>query len=114
MSQYRRYSDAPKTIDELKFHGAIGNRRFCNITANEFNTALRANGWREAHNGHVYMRLIERGEQLGIFTPNDFARALRNGFTLRAKNEAFGRVCGRNSWQVIFKGNQFITIVHLS
>jgi hypothetical protein len=114
MGQYRRYSEEPKTIDALVFHGGIGNRRFGNITMNEFINALKANGWREAHNAHIYQRLVERGPEFGIYTPNEFARALRNGFTQPAERGASMRVCCGNTCWVIYQGNEIITLRHAS
>jgi len=77
-----------------------------------FRQALKENGWREAHNGHIYKRLVERGAALGIKTPNDFARALRDGTTEDAEEGASRRVCrGGNCW-VIFRGGSLITIRH--
>ncbi len=100
------------SIDKLNFKGAIGNMPWKDITMNEFINALKESGWREAHNGHIYKRLVERGAALGIKTPNDFARALRDGTTEDAEDGASRRVCrGGNCW-VIFRGGSLITIRH--
>jgi hypothetical protein len=64
------------SIQKLVFKGLIGNMPWAKMTVNEFINALEENGWREAHNGHIYQRLKERGPRLGIKTPNDLARAL--------------------------------------
>ena len=49
------------SIQKLVFKGLIGNMPWAKITVNEFINALEENGWREAHNGHIYQRLKERG-----------------------------------------------------
>ena len=103
---------AEVNIDELEFRGLIGNRPLRAITMNEFINALAQNGWREAHNAHIYQRLVERGPQWGINTANDFARALRGGVTQAADGGASRRVCRGNAFWVIFRGNEFITIRH--
>jgi hypothetical protein len=82
---------------------------------NEFIKALRANGWKEGsytREYHFYQRLVERGPKVGIFTPNDLARALRTGYTAPAKNGYSKRIC-RNAFTVIFNGNEFITLSFL-
>lgn len=110
MSPNRTLPEAPRPIDQLKFRGSIGNERFQGITMNRFINALKLNGWREAHNAHIFERLVERGQRFGIFTPNDFARALRTGFTQPAGNGASRRVCCGDSVWVIFRNHEFITI----
>lgn len=100
------------SIDKLEFKGAIGNMPWKSITMNEFINARKLNGWREAHNGHIYKRLIERGSSWGIKTPNDFARALRNGTTEEAENGAKKRVCLSGNCWVVFRDNNLITIRH--
>src|SRR5436190_17356051 len=101
-----------KPIDALEFHGAIGNMPFGAITMNQFINSLNLNGWREAHNAHIYQRLVERGAALGVHTPNDFARALRDGQTLPAGNGASMRACRGGLFWVIFRDHQLITIRH--
>jgi len=101
-----------RPIYRLEFPGPIGNKQFSGITVNEFSAALRLNGWREAHRGHVFQTLVERGRQFGILTLNHFAHALRSGFTQPAEQEACCRVCCDRSCWVIFKGNEFITLRH--
>jgi hypothetical protein len=99
------------SIDSIKFVGLIGDKAWKEITVNEFLDALAKCGWKEAHNAHIFMRLSERGPGLGIRTPNDFARALRKGTTEDADGGAKARVCAGRKFQVIFRGNAFITIV---
>lgn len=89
----------------------MGNKPWKEITMNEFIEALQATGWREAHNGHIYQRLCERGAAFGLKTPNDFARALKGGTTEDAGDGASRRVCRNDCW-VIFRGNNLITIRH--
>ena len=98
------------SIDNIKFAGLIGDKAWKEITVNEFMAALGKNGWKEAHNAHIFMRLCERGPTLGIRAPNDFARALRSGTTENAKDGAQTRVCSAGKFQVIFRDNCFITI----
>ena len=100
------------SIDQIQFTGLIGNKPWAEITVTEFLAALGKNGWREAHNGHIYMRLKERGPGLGIRTPNDFARALKSGSTEDADQGAQARVCSGGKLRVIFRDQSFITIVH--
>ncbi len=104
----------PVPIGEIEFRGLIGNRPLNEITTNEFMNALKANGWGEAHNAHILMRLRERGPLWGIRTPNDFARALRDGWTAPAAGGAQLRECGNGQFWVIYReqDNQFITIRH--
>ncbi len=97
------------SIENIKFAGLIGDKPWKEITVNEFMTALAKSGWKEAHNAHIFMRLSEKGPGFGIRTPNDFARALRNGTTEEAKDGAQARVCAGGKFQVIFRGNCFIT-----
>lgn len=100
-------------IDEFEFRGLIGNRSFKEITGPAFDKALAKLGWRQAPAGkkkdytkqdsertkaHIFLRLRgtgkdRRGESCGIFTPNDFARALRGGRTIRGGGGAKKRVC---------------------
>ena len=97
-------------IDKLTFTGALGDQEFKDMTVNMFTNALAKNGWREAHNGHIYKRLVERGARFGIKTPNEFARALRGGRTEDAEEGAKARVCcGGRCW-VIYKEGSFITL----
>ncbi len=103
-----------RPIDQLEFRGAIGNMPFRAVLMNQFVNALSLNGWREAHNGHIYKRLVERGMEFGLNTPDDFARALRDGFTQPAAERAYARVCRGGLCWVIFKDNEFITIRHSS
>jgi hypothetical protein len=98
------------SIESIKFVGLIGDRPWKEITVNEFMTALGKNGWKEAHNAHIFMRLSEKGAALGIRTPNEFARALRSGTTEEAKDGAQARVCSGGKFQVIFRDNCFITL----
>ena len=97
-------------IDQLEFRGSIGNRPFWAITMNEFINALKRNGWREDHNAHIYQRLVQLGQEFGISTPNDFANALRDGYTQPAGGGASSRVCRGGACWVVFKGREFITI----
>ena len=99
------------SIDKLEFKGAIGGMDWKDITMNDFINALKKNGWREAPNAHIYQRLVQRGSSFGIKTPDDFARALRDGKTQDAENGASARVCRNDCW-VIFKDTSFITIRH--
>jgi hypothetical protein len=92
-----------RTIDQIEFRGLIGNIRFQAITEAEFRNALGKCGWREAHNGHIYKRLCERGPRFGILTPNDFARALRDGQTRMAGGGGKARVCCQGQCWVIFR-----------
>jgi hypothetical protein len=98
------------SIDRIKFRGSIGNRDFKDITVNEFLEALAKCGWREAHNGHIYKSLVERGAPWGIRTPNDFARALRAGATEDGDRGEKRRVCCHGKCWVIYRGNRFITL----
>jgi hypothetical protein len=70
---------APRPIDRIEVVGLIGNRPLPHVTTNDFMNALARNGWGEARNAHILMRLRERGHLWGIRTPNDFARALLYG-----------------------------------
>lgn len=99
------------SIDSIEFRGLIGNKAWHEMTGPEFLDALEKNGWREAHNAHIFMRLKQRGPRLGIYTPNDFARALRDGHTLPAERGALQRVCRGGDFVVIYRGFSFITIV---
>jgi hypothetical protein len=101
-----------KSIEQLTFPGAIGNMPFRAITMNQFINALKQNGWREAHNAHIYQRLLERGKEFGIHTPNDLASALRYGFTQPADDGASRRVCQGGACWIIFKDQALITIRH--
>lgn len=98
------------SIENIKFVGLIGDKPWKEITVNEFMTALAKNGWKEAHNAHIFMRLSEKGTTLGVRTPNDFARALRSGMTEEANDGAQARVCAGGKFQVIFRDNAFITL----
>ncbi len=100
-------------LEEFEFRGLIGNRTFREITGPEFDRALAKLGWRQAPAGkkkdytqedsertkaHIFLRLRgegddRRGESCGLLTPNDFARALRNGTTVPAGGGARLRVC---------------------
>jgi hypothetical protein len=106
----------PKPIDQIEFVGLIGNRLLTEITTNEFMNALAKNGWGEAHNAHILMRLRERGPLWRIWTPNDFARALRDGMTIPDREGASRRVCCHGQCWVIYRGDRsrFITIRHSS
>jgi hypothetical protein len=104
-------------IDELEFRGSIGNTPFWAMTMNRFINALNGNGWREGsytREYHFFSSLVKRGAELGIRTPNELARALRDGYTRPVKNGYFCRVCRGGTCWVIFKGNEFITIRHAS
>ena len=98
---------------DLSFEGGIVNRTWDEITMNEFVNALNKCGWREAHNAHIYQRLRERGPFLGVFTPGDFARALRDGYSLPARDGATARVCWQGRFTVIYKAAEraLITLV---
>lgn len=101
-------------IENVEFGGLIGNRSLHAITTSEFVNALSKCGWREAHNGHILQKLRKRGLVWRINTLNDFARALRNGYTIPARDGAKARVCGGGSCWVIFREAEraFITIRH--
>lgn len=90
-------------IDQIEFGGLIGNRMLASITTNEFMNALGKLGWGEATNGHILQKLRERGGRWGIRTPNDFARALRNGRTQPARDGAKARVCCNGQCWVIYR-----------
>ena len=62
------------TIGTSVFRGLIGGRVLI--------------GWREAHNAHILQKLRARGGLWGINTPEDFASALRNGYTIPAGESA--------------------------
>lgn len=102
------------SIDQIEFVGLIGNRLLTQITTNEFMNALARNGWGEAQNAHILMRLRERGPLWGILTPNDFARALRDGETLPGRDGAQCRSCCYGQCWVIYREDlgRFITIRH--
>jgi|GEM_PF-6929477 hypothetical protein len=104
----------PVPIDALEFRGLIGNKTWDEITGPEFFTALEKCGWREAHNAHIFLRLCQRGPGLGILTPNDFARALRDGYTIPAGDGALERRCRARGGEfaVIYREGAFITFVH--
>jgi hypothetical protein len=99
-------------IDQIEFRGLIGNRLLASITTNEFMNALAAFGWGEAHNGHILQKLRERGSRWGIRTPNEFARALRNGRTQWADDGAKARICCNGQCWVIYREEtqRFITL----
>jgi len=107
---------APRPIDQIEFVGLIGDRPLTEVTTNEFMNALAKNGWGEALNAHILMRLRERGHLWGIQTPNDFARALRYGITMPDRDGALRRVCCHGQCRVIDRGDlgRFITIRHSS
>jgi hypothetical protein len=107
---------APRPIDQIEFVGLIGNRLLTQVTTNEFMNALAKNGWGEAQNAHILMRLRERGHLWGIRTPDDFARALRDGITVPDRDGALRRVCCHGQCWVIYRGDlsRFITIRHPS
>ncbi len=106
----------PRPIDQIEFVGLIGNRLLTQVTTNEFMNALARNGWGEAHNAHILMRLRERGHWWGIGTPNDFARALRSGMTVPDPDGCLRRLCCQGQCVVIYRGDlgRFITIRHHS
>ncbi|HWY30859.1 MAG TPA: hypothetical protein VNX46_08905 [Candidatus Acidoferrum sp.] len=104
-----------KSIEELEFPGSIGNMAFKSISMNEFINALNKNGWHEGSHTkryHFFHSLVERGTMFGIATPNDLARALRDGYTLPTKNGYLKRVCRGGACLVIYNGNEFITLCH--
>ena len=103
-----------EAIETFEFRGLIGGRALFSITTNEFMHALRDIGWREAHNAHILQKLRERGRLWGINTPEDFARALRNGYTILAHEGAKARVCCNGMCWVIFREAErtLITIRH--
>lgn len=103
-----------ETIETFEFRGLIAGRALLSITTSEFMNALRDIGWREAHNAHILQRLRERGRLWGINTPDDFARALRHGYTIAVREGAQARVCCHGSCWVIFRGAErtLITIRH--
>ncbi len=107
-------NNAPVPIDAIEFRGLIGNKTWDDITGLEFFHALEKCGWREAHNAHIFLRLRQRGPELGILTPNDFARALRDGSTIPAQNGALQRLCRApaGDFAVIYREGAFITFVH--
>ena len=100
-------------LEEFEFRGLIGNRPFKEITGPEFDNALSKIGWRQAPAGkkknytdensertrsHIFLRIRgtgkdKRGEVCGLLTPNDFARALRNGRSEPAGSGAKIRIC---------------------
>jgi hypothetical protein len=100
------------SIDQIEFGGQIGNMPFPSITINEFINALAKNGWREAHNAHIYQRLLQRGPVFGLATPNDFARALRDGYSIPSRDGATARVCRGGAYWVIYRDTELITIRH--
>ena len=104
----------PTSIDRIEFVGLIGNRLLTEVTTNEFMNALAKNGWGEAQNAHILMRLRERGPLWGIRTPNEFARALRYGITMPDRDRTHRRVCCHGQCWVIYRGDlcRFITIRH--
>jgi hypothetical protein len=99
------------SIQRLVFKGAIGNMPWAKITMNEFINALNENGWREAHNGHIYQRLKERGARLGIKNPNDLARALSRAKPEKAENGAMQCVIYSSGGDscLVYRGNAMIT-----
>lgn len=105
---------SPTPIDQIEFVGLIGNRLLTQVTTNAFMNALAKNGWGEAKNAHILMRLQERGHHWGILTPNDFSRALRGGFSVTDRDGSLRRVCCHGQCWVIYRGDlrRFITIRH--
>lgn len=65
-------------LKPISFVGSIGRRPFKQLTQQEMRNAFAKVGLREAHNGHVFMRLIQRGPAAGINNLDDFARAWNN------------------------------------
>src|SRR3954462_876879 len=96
---------APRPIDQIEFVGLIGNRLLTQATTNEFMNALARNGWGEAQNAHILMRLRERGHPWGIRTPNDFAGAPRHGTTVPDRDGALPRVWCRGRRRVLYRGD---------
>ncbi len=103
-------------IDRIEFTGLIGNRLLTEITTNEFMNALAKSGWGEAVNAHILQRLRQRGHLWGILTPNDFARALRNGRTVPDRDGSMRRECCQGLCWVIYRAEtcRFITVRHPS
>ena len=102
----------PTEIDAFAFEGNAGSYPFHAVTGNQWDNALHRIGWREAHNAHVLMRLKEkgRGAAFGLFTLQDFARAIKGGYSIPAKNGAFARICCGGRFSVIYKDREFITL----
>jgi len=97
-------------IDQIQFTGLIGNQRWEEISVNQFMNKLKENGWDEVPNSHIFQRLKERGPRMGVLTPNDFARALRDGQTLPARDGAQKRVCRGGDIEIIFREDRMITL----
>jgi hypothetical protein len=98
------------TIGGLTFRGLIGNKKWGEILPAEWAQALAQNGWREAHNGHLLLRLKQRATAFGVRTPNELARALRDGRSEPADKGAMARVPRNGKFKVIYRGSSFITL----
>lgn len=98
-------------IDRFGFIGLIGSYTLQDITGSQWDNALRRIGWREAHNAHLLMRLKQRdrGAAFGLYTLNDFAAAIRSGYSIPS-GTAMARVSANRSFMVIYRDSCFITI----
>jgi hypothetical protein len=98
-------------IERFAFVGSIGGYTLQDVTGNQWDNALRRIGWREAHNGHLLMRLKQRdrGEAFGLYTMNDFAAAVRSGYSVPS-GTAMARIPGNRAFMVIYRDHSFITI----
>ena len=101
----------PTDIDRFAFVGSLGSYTFRDITGGQWDNALRRIGWREAHNGHLLMRLKQqdRGQAFGLYTLDDFAAVIRAGYTAPS-GTALARICGNRAFMVIYRACSFITL----
>jgi len=99
-------------LDSFAFVGNAGSSTFNTVTGNQWDNALHRIGWREAHNAHLLMRLKEkgRGAAFGLFTLQDFARAIKSGYSIPAQNGAMARVCSGGRFRIIYRDGEFITL----
>lgn len=101
-------------LERLEFVGSIANRALAEITGPQFNRALARIGWREAHNGHFFMRLRERGPDWGLVTPGDVSRRWQRGYTTYEGNGRARRYLAKSSAYVVYvvATRALITIRH--
>lgn len=70
----------PPDISQFQLAGASADKLWSEVHGPTFNQMLKKAGWQEAPNAHILKRLRERGPHIGINTPSDFAREVRQGW----------------------------------
>jgi hypothetical protein len=112
LKQYPKRLLSNLHIEKVSFPGLKNRALIRDLTDQELKSLFAKGGLREAHNGHIYQRLKQRGAEFGLSTPDNVASAINYGTRRAGKNPGTVEILlpnGRGYFVVNGKG-ELITI----